>query len=93
MWLPQLAYASGVQLRWEPEPDNIPPQDDAECKPSARGTGLAAYMHDHMFKYIHKIIFSQISTALGGQRTVLTRDLLWLQTFHGREIVDGGPSQ
>lgn len=44
---PLLAYASGVQQRLEPEPDNNPLPDDAECKPWARGTGPAAWRYEH----------------------------------------------
>lgn len=41
--------------------------------------------------------FSHIDTLMGItisiQKTVITRDLLLLRTFHGRGTVDGGPSQ
>lgn len=41
--------------------------------------------------------FSHIDTLMGImislQKTVITHDLLSLQTFHGRGTVDGGPSQ
>lgn len=88
---PRLAYAWGVQRRWEPEPDNNLLQVDAECKPSAHGTDPAACTS----KCELYCLLKPYSARKDKYKNLnsLTRDLLSLQTSHGKETVDEGPSQ